>query len=158
MTTVTLELPDDLATQLQKLDLQTLISQLRQFFRFYSTELERPADDKFEFTILPPNPADDDFVLLPPVALPEPQYTMSLEERKQRLLAFSHDKVDDRPLEPSHEMILVPQVPLPEPIDNLSKEERKKRLLTISQWTEEEISEIEKAREYVNQWQPKAFF
>jgi hypothetical protein len=115
MTTITLELPDDLAKQLQKLDLQTLINLLRQFLRFHSTEWEQATDDKFEFTILPPNPADDDFVLLP-------------------------------------------STPLPEFKPPISKEEWKKQLLTISQWTEEEISEIEKAREYVNQWQPKAFF
>ena len=115
MTTVTLELPDDLATQLQKLDLQTLISQLRQFLRFHSTELEHPADDKCEFTILPPNPADDDFVLLP-------------------------------------------STPLPEFKPPISKEEWLKSLLTISQWSEEEIHEIEKGREYINQWQPKELF
>ncbi len=30
-------------------------------------------------------------------------------------------------------------------------------LLAMSAWTEEEIQEIEKAREYINQWQPRQF-
>jgi hypothetical protein len=130
MTTITLDLPDDLAKQLQKFDAETLIVRLlHQFFSLHSDEpvytsnsvdddTDSPVDEKddgFKFTILPPNPADDDFVLLPPVPLPE--------------------------FEPP-----------------ISKEEWKKQLLTVSQWTEEEISEIEKAREYVNQWRPKEFF
>jgi len=35
--------------------------------------------------------------------------------------------------------------------------EWKKELLTTSVWTDEEIAEIEKAREYINSWQPKEF-
>ncbi len=36
--------------------------------------------------------------------------------------------------------------------------EWKKALLTISVWTDEEIEEIYKAREYINKWKPKIFF
>lgn len=35
--------------------------------------------------------------------------------------------------------------------------EWQKELLTISAWTEDEIHEIEKAREFINQWNPKQF-
>ncbi len=38
------------------------------------------------------------------------------------------------------------------------KEQWRKDLLTTSVWTEAEINEIKKAREYINQWKPKQFF
>ncbi len=47
---------------------------------------------------------------------------------------------------------------LPEPVFQISKAEWKKRLLNISAWSEEELAEIEQAREYLNQWQPRRLF
>ncbi len=37
-------------------------------------------------------------------------------------------------------------------------EQWRKSLLTTSVWTDAEIDEINKAREYINQWKPEQFF
>ncbi|MDM8529362.1 hypothetical protein QUF58_14300 [Anaerolineales bacterium HSG24] len=161
MTTITLDLPDDLVEKLQNVDLEALIERLlRRFFNLPSAKDHKNLieDEDFKpFTILPPNPADD-FVLLPPVELPEPEYRISVEEWKARVLALSNSPADDTPLEPPQEMALVPPDPLPEPTYTISKEEWLEQLLAIPVWDEDVISEIEKAREYINQWKPKEFF
>ena len=55
---------------------------------------------------------------------------------------------------------------LPDEVNDESTEERKrkieiaewkKELLKTSVWTDEEIHEIEKAREYINSWRPRKF-
>lgn len=49
-----------------------------------------------------------------------------------------------------------PDTPL---LDTQSERERwRQSLLTMPAWSEKEISEIEQAREYVNQWQPRELF
>jgi hypothetical protein len=40
----------------------------------------------------------------------------------------------------------------------ISQENWKKELLQISQWTDSQINEIRKAREYINIWKPKKSF
>ena len=42
--------------------------------------------------------------------------------------------------------------------ENLHQEKWKSSLLTMSVWTEEAIGEIEKARVFINQWQPQQLF
>jgi|GEM_PF-2456464 len=96
MTTITLELPNDLAEQLQKFNPTTLIQILRSI-------IVQPTKEVATMKLLPPRP------------LPQPKFKLTHEEWKQRLLA-------------------------------------------MSAWTDEEIQEIEKARGYVNQWQPQMFF
>ena len=38
------------------------------------------------------------------------------------------------------------------------QEKWRKQLLTTSVWTDSEINEIYKAREYINKWKPQQFF
>ncbi len=96
MTTITLDVPDDMAQRLQQLDPTQLITVL------------------------------------------------------QRVL--SDEELDNPPMK------LLPAVPLPEPEFDISLEAWQAQLLTISAWSDEEIAEIEQARAYLSQWQPKEFF
>ncbi len=47
-------------------------------------------------------------------------------------------------------------VPQQEP--ETAKEAWRQSLLTISAWSDDEIQEIEKARAYINEWQPQELF
>lgn len=55
------------------------------------------------------------------------------------------------------QMRLLPPAPLPERTFKISREDWYQRLLKISAWDEETLRDIEEAREYVDQWQPKIF-
>ncbi len=61
----------------------------------------------------------------------------------------------------SHEKIirmnLLPPAPLPKQTFKISREAWYQQLLKISTWDEETVRNIEGAREYINQWQPKTF-
>ncbi len=51
-------------------------------------------------------------------------------------------------------IVIQPKSPLPVQ----EHEKWRQSLLTIPAWSEEEILEIEQAREYINQWQPRELF
>lgn len=55
------------------------------------------------------------------------------------------------------QMDLLPSTPLPEKTFKISREEWYQRLLKISAWDEETLRDIEAARGYIDQWQPKTF-
>ncbi|MBE7471355.1 MAG: hypothetical protein DPW09_20860 [Anaerolineae bacterium] len=76
-----------------------------------------------------------------------------LQQVDQNMFMEALRKVLDSP------QITASQNPLlPEANFQISKEEWKKRLLRISAWSDEEVAEIERAREYLNQWQPRRLF
>ncbi len=70
MTTITLELPNDLVEQFQRFDPTTLIQILRK-------------------TLIQPAREGVTMKLLPPMPLPKPKFKITHEEWKQRLLAVS---------------------------------------------------------------------
>lgn len=55
-------------------------------------------------------------------------------------------------------MKLLPAASLPEKTFKISREAWCQQLLTIPAWDEKSIRDIEEARDYINQWQPKTFF
>jgi len=67
MTTITLDLPDDLAKQLQKFDVETLIKLLRHVLSSYHTKANSPNDE----ISLPNNEQDETAYLLKSKAMRE---------------------------------------------------------------------------------------
>lgn len=58
--------------------------------------------------------------------------------------------------ERSHLKVL-PPAPLPKKSFKISREAWYHQLMRISVWDDETLHEIEDARDYINQWQPKTF-
>lgn len=54
-------------------------------------------------------------------------------------------------------MKIFPSAPLPEKTFKISREAWHQRLLKISAWDQETLHDIEAAKEYIDQWQPKTF-
>ncbi len=128
MTTVTLDLPDELAQRLQQIDGETLIILLQRILpppqtadEFWTedddkTDLQDEDSEDREFVMLPPLIPEGDFELVPPKTLPEP---------KAR---------------------------------TISKEEWRKKLLAMPPLDEDSIREMEQAREYINVWNRRDLF
>jgi len=94
MTTITLDVPDDVAQRLRQFESATLVEILRKFLEFL------------------------DLLMVKPV-------------------------------------ITYEKTPLDKSV--ISYQEWQQSLLTMSAWADDDIQEIEQAREYINQWQPQEF-
>lgn len=103
MTTVTLELPDDLAQRLQQLDGETLIKLLQSMLPppqilgelpsaptdYDELKVTDDTSNEPQFVILPPLIPEGDFALVPPKRLPKRKpRTLSKEEWRKKLLAM----------------------------------------------------------------------
>ena len=85
-----------------------------------------------------------------------PELAQKLQQLDQTELVDTLEKALDR--REKTPMKLLPAAPLPEKSFKISREAWRQQLLEMPAWDEETLRSIEKAREYINQWQAKTFF
>ncbi len=79
---------------------------------------------------------------------------------KETLTGFLEQALADYDLAPAKKSVFqrLPVAPFPNAEFDISLEDWKQDLLAIPTWSDDDIEAIEKARDYINQWQPQTFF